>query len=264
MIDSQEENLRPKGNPATSKTSSLLDSISFLEHDRPSDNQIAAALSYRTLIEIPSEEKRGLFSSSGKLLLESPNPHLIKALTDDPRIEYFPYQIPESVKPHLPIDNETADYFLKNEESMFADFVGNFLASHIKETFKGNLPVSVRGIACSINGGFYSDGMLIRDIRQVMELGDEQERDSTLITGIGENTEKLHYRSNQYLVSGVESLVTVIKNPENRAKIFPVLLVYDKTKLSNVRGYSADLPKNQQERAGAILKAYILDKPSQV
>lgn len=225
--------------------------------------EIASALGYKEFPIEGNNPKDGIRTTSGQLIWEYPNPQLIKLLQQtDPRVEYFPSEIPSHLKDQLPFSDDFAWEHLRNSEWTFGSFTGDRLSDQIRQEFRERLPVAVRGIACSINGGVFSNGILVRDIREILQLGESQGRNYSLFTGITTTGQGFHDRTNQYLATGAESLRDhMSKDPKSAGKLFPALLVYDKDKLVKGSGYSAQLPEDKESRSKAILKAYILDCP---
>lgn len=225
--------------------------------------EITSVLKFKEFPVEESRQKDGIRTTSGQLIWESPNPRLIKFLHEaDPRIEYFPSEVPSNLKDKYPFSDKFAWDELSNSECIFGPFVGNRLSNRIKEEFKEYLPVAVRGVACSINGGVFSHDVLIRDIRDILQLGESQGRDGAMFTGVSAESEGFSERTNQYLAAGAEWLrYELAGDQKSTDKLFPALLVYDKSHLVKGVGYYAKLPKDNDLRSKIILKAYILDCP---
>lgn len=227
------------------------------------EGEVTNALRYKEFPVEGDAQKAGIRTTSGQLVWEFPSPELITLLHQaDPRIEYFPSEVPPGLKDKYPFTDQFAWDNLRNSEAMIGRFATDRLSDKIKEEFKDRLPVAVRGLACSVNGGVFSSGILVRDIRDILQLGEGQGRDFALFSGVEAGHHGLHERTNQYLATGAEMLrIHLAGDPKSAGKLFPVLLVYDKDKLVKGHGYSAQLPVDKGERSRVILKAYILDCP---
>src|SRR3989344_6735140 len=197
--------------------------------------------------------------ATGRAGLTLPNPDLVAALhTADTRISAFDESL---------LKRDTHGQLLthgRNTEVTYNINVSIPLAAQVLQDFPDEKVLLGRGIAASINGPIY-DGknFLVRDIRHVMRLGDEQGEDSTLLAGIGrgsENVPNLHHRINQFLISGQRNLRGRV-TPEAARTIFPVLLIYDKSKVKAMGGYDNALPNDPSERETCILKAYVVPRP---
>lgn len=209
---------------------------------------------------------RGL---DGGMLLEVPNPEVIEALKKhDSRVNAFSYEIGTSY------ERIAKDARLHNNhigEAGYNELVSGPLAKKLAEKYKDR-KIAFRGIMCSINGTVYSGSMLVRDIREISQLGDEQARDTTLVAGFMSDQKieqgkipddlTLHYRVNQYL-SYSNFFGMDLQDPGAADKLFPALLVYDSTKLVKSGGsiYSYSLPSDPAERNKIILEAVVLPRP---
>src|SRR3989344_1343501 len=198
-------------------------------------------------------------NATGDVGLTLPNPELVEALhTADSRISSFDESWLKR-DPHGKLMTQERD-----TEVTYNINVSMPLAAQVLKDFPDEKFLLGRGIAASINGPIY-DGknFLVRDIRHVMRLGDEQGEDSTLLAGIGrgsENVPNLHHRINQFLISGQRNLRGRV-TPEAARTIFPVLLIYDKSKVKPMGGYAYALPNDPSERETCILKAYVVPRP---
>src|SRR3989344_6857087 len=212
-------------------------------------------------------EDDGVFAAEGTVIsdatgragLPRPNPDLVGALhTADTRISAFDESL---------LKRDTHGQLLtqgRNTEVTYNINVSIPLAAQVLQDFPDEKVLLGRGIAASINGPIY-DGknLLIRDIRHVLRLGDEKGEKGTLLAWVGrdsENVPGLHDRINQFLISGQQGLRTQI-SPEVARTIFPVLLIYNKSKVKAAGGYFYVLPSDPAEREKCILKAYIAPRP---
>jgi hypothetical protein len=200
-----------------------------------------------------------IHDSAGGFSLTLPNPDIIQALhVIDNRINSFDFN-------RLKLNEQgTLSVGGSNIDSNYNKNISAPLAAQVLEDFPSETMLLARGIAASINGPVYDGGaLLVRDIRQILRLGDEKGDEGTLMGSIGldsENMPAMHHRVNQYLIAGQANLRQ--RFPAESAKvIFPVLLVYDKNKVKALGGYDYTLPNNAAERSACILKAYILPRP---
>ncbi len=226
----------------------------------PSD--IEEAMRYAPLRKdgIPLEaEGVVILDESQRPALTLPGAELVEALhAEDNRIEAFDVA-------SLKLDGQNKFSRGANLDAAYYAGVSTPLASRILKDFPGKKTLRARGIAASINGALY-DGrrLLVRDIRQILRIGDEKGDESTLMASIGRDDQDvahIHDRLNQYLISGQDSLRRRFP-PEVGKSVFPVLLVYDESKVKFVAGYAHMLPTDPAERARCILKAYIFPRPA--
>jgi len=204
-------------------------------------------------------EGRVISNAEGKPLLTLPNPELVESLhTADRRIESF-----DSSLLKLSEDGHLLNWS-NNEDYEYYKRISAPLAAQVMKEFPNEEALLARGIAASLNGAV-TDGnaLLVRDIRHVLHVGNEIKSPGTLMASVGideENMPFMHHRINQYLISGQWGLRR--KLPSESAKnIFPVLLVYDKSKVQAGGGYYYALPDDEASREACILKAYILPRP---
>lgn len=292
--------LVPEGAPTNIQESSTHDQrLSFAQRMRSSLSILLGKVGYTQRgqdKEQPTgfEGKYGLYTESGQPILEAPNPRQIEGLSKNPRIEYFPFQIPKEEEtviigsevgvvfiPNqskvlgnnlvtLPLDEETLKEVRKMRggiEKFFAEYVTNFLVSHMKDQFGDNFLVGLRGTTCSIDGTIDIENFHVMDIEEVLMKGNERvEHREAPMTGFGNDSEEIHYRTHQYLVSSAQSLrERLADHPDQATKVFPVLLVYDHRQMKfeekGVYG-KRSLPDEPEQAAKAIIKAYVLDYPS--
>lgn len=196
--------------------------------------------------------------ATGRALLTLPNPDLVRALcVMDSRIGMFDSEL------LIRDEHGQLPEASRNIEWMYKKYVSDPMAGIVMKDFPNEKMVPARGIAASINGALYDGNtVLVRDIRHVLNLGDEKGDAVTLMAGVGlgeNSTPVTHERISQYLISG-QSRLRERFSPEQGATIFPVLLVYDKSKVKGIGGYSFMLPSDPVERSTCILKAYILPR----
>ncbi len=209
--------------------------------------------------------KRAFKDQTGMALLFSPPKELIDQLEKDPRIEYVNFEkLPNEVL--IQLQREKSEVHLA---AIYRRGLEDFLAVKIRDEFKDQLPVGVRGTAASINGGVYSNGLLIRDVRQILDMGQEQGKTTTKMREFpepGSNGEFYYEISNypiKYTGKASHNLSGGLEAEGEADKVFPVLLVYDLSKVERTDDlFVINLPESQEDRKGVLLKAYILDFPT--
>ena len=209
---------------------------------------------------------RSLFNPEGKLLLAVPNHEMIAALSaDDPRITSFAYDLTALGESMVTSDGKVKAPSIS--EPSYMGIVSSPLAAQVMKDFPDVPSFKVRGIAASIDGTIHDGTSQVKDLREVLKLGDEQGRAHMNVASLDIDDEtgkpSIHYRVNQYLMGGSTSVRWELPK-DDAEKVFPVLLVYDPTKLRKPPRpdeYRMFLPEDPQERASAILKAYVLPYP---
>jgi hypothetical protein len=215
------------------------------------------------------EENHGIYSESGKCLIEAPAPELLKRFEENARVEYFRAQVEGVVKDHYPIPDGDVEGMKKHCHDLLRLYelcLLDQLDKHLGANYGKGPRVGMRGTVCSIASEIAYKDLFIRNLDQTLMDGTEKEGDHTLITTMGEGNSELHYRTSQYLVEGPQNLRKQLEErPDLQKKLFPILLVYDLDKLTPGGAlYAAILPSSAKERAGAIKKAYILDYPKAI
>lgn len=231
----------------------------------------------------------GLVSLSGKPILESPRPEWIERASQIPRVEYFPYRLPGKVLRTVDLgDGHTVDqrgparlpkrpidtYPLSDEdieaietqlhkhsigEFFYTELVAGYLGRKIAEEFP-DVPIGLRGTACSVNGPITSEKLRIKSIEEILRDGTERSDFTTNATGFDPKLAEIQHRSLQWLIQHPQEIRgDLAKEPEKAAAIFPALLVYDAAEWVKTR--ASHLPNSPELRAKAILKAYVLDYP---
>lgn len=234
------------------------------------ENRIAR-ISERTLGRMRRREKVAeafdsslcLFNSEGKMLLAAPHQETIARLRGkDPRIEYQNFILPQLWKNHLDNKGRIKDVTHIGEYE-YNQLVSLPVASYAMSLFPNNEFISARGIACSINGRINENELTVRDISEIVNLGDERARDITLVASVYKERGKpeLHHRINQYLVRGHFSISMDLSDNNSRS-VFPALLLYDESMLTpaHINMYSVKLPPTLEEKSKAIIKAIVLPK----
>ena len=189
------------------------------------------------------DEKLSVTNREGNIF-EVPSNQLISSLhNQDNRIVYFPY-VPQL---ELNLDH---NWFFEN--------VGALLAKQVLRDFPDQKTIYARAIACSLNGPMNYGDIHVKDIREVVNTGNEQEKRTTVTTGaIG------HYNNGElmtdwmiwlYLFKGARELRSRL--PEELARnIFPALLVYNEQARAKILNYHTI---SESDRATLVSRAYIL------
>lgn len=239
------------------------------------------------------DRRIGLFNKSGTQLLESPPPGVLANVAKnnpDGRVEYFrfrtvapvtkqriedsgelvtweglePEGVDHSPSVTIPIeDGYSAGYGMGDGSIVFANLaVVPELEKEIAKTFSDRELVGTRGIAVALGDGVTVGGERINTIQEILQAGGERSTDSPAQTAFSLNDGgKINNRSVQWLIEHPQNLRRyAVKegNTEAASKIFPALLVYDRSKFAQD---SVRLPESSDERSRIILKAYILDYP---
>lgn len=194
----------------------------------------------------------GLFSDSGRLILESPLPDFIKPLLDVPKIEYFPFALDD--KELTDKDIEQAEQSFRNGIGALMLHIGSLerLFDKVKEDFSSKGEVGIRGATCSIDGKITSGDLRILDIRDVVVAGSEQGKEKPLVNVVDPNLDYMMYhRSWQWLIQSSQEIRKKLSDrPADAKKVFPILIVYN-----------MDRYRVQQSARGAVEKVYVLDYP---
>lgn len=240
------------------------------------------------LSEVRSEFPRGLYTQSHKLLFESPSPSAIMSFQKaDSRVTYFHYLVPD-ISPGEKIFEKGEPKYITPEEShvalsvpddqfqgldeinsqgiprnLFDFFVTPHLEQYLAKKYRDR-EIAVRGTACSIKTGISltNDSFKINDPVQILESGIEHNKPEVApMIRFDSNDPKIPFRSLQWLTEHPGQLREQARE-EGRSdaaeNIFPILLVYDRTKFPEG---STVLPSDPTERAKCILEAIVLDYP---
>lgn len=236
--------------------------FALYERDKPiTQPELESAFLYAPLQPgalLPAEGAT-ILDADGSATLTLPNPELISALrAADPRISVFDESL-------LVRDAEGKLITQRGSiDRTYNENVSARLAEQVLRDFPNEESILGRGIAASINGPVY-DGknLLIKDIRHTLQTGSDGRSDITLLAGVGRDGERapsLDHYINKYLISGQRGLRKRV-DPEAARTIFPVLLIYDRSKMKATGGYTFVLPSDPKEREACILKAYIAPRP---
>jgi hypothetical protein len=212
-----------------------------------------------------NQTDRGIFSETGKCLIEAPGQQTLEKYRGNPRVEYFPAQITGVVKEHYPIPDADVESMSKGNQLgvLYSLCTLDQLGDHIAKSLSDEHPVGIRGTVCSIDGEIDYDNIRIKDLSQVLNDGTEKEDDQTLISALSKKDPTIHHRTRQWLIQGAQELrEKFAATPDLQKKLFPILLVYSLDKLKPLpQLYAAQLPSALEDRARIIVRAYILDYP---
>lgn len=139
------------------------------------------------------------------------------------------------------------------------------IVAQLDRDFAGESAIGIRSIQASIDGLVTDGAADVRDIRDILQEGDMLGRDVVNLAGFqpaedGADTEgRLHYHVIDFAAETGLFRKMALGGVEDANRVFPVLLVYDHTKMSRKTGYGYGLPAGADERAAVIRKAYVLD-----
>jgi len=239
--------------------------------------------------EIPLERPEGLYSQSGKLLFLSPPLDVVAALhkiDPRPRISYFQYRIPEQSDMPFSKENPPKNYKTPKDRRAMSSFQDNYFFG-LDKAYRNGLPnflfenncviqhvneylgnkyngkdVAVRGTACAISKiAVGIGGKEISDPAMILREGIEREGQHAPMLGFDTSHPTIPYRSLQWLSQHPQELrerARADNRVEEALSIFPILLIYDRTKFEE--GVTT-LPTDPTKRAECILEAIVLDYP---
>ena len=173
--------------------------------------------------------------------LERPTDQIIESLhEDDPRID--------------------AVHFSNEQELQHA------LADKLRQDFEGEDVIAIRAVEASLDGLVEAPGLDIHDIRDILRMGDINNRDHVNLAGFSPNSDdkdsplRIQHRVVQFATKTGFFRKFEAEDAPGAKKIFPVVLVYD-ANLKRARNsvYGFELPIDETERSQVIRKAYILD-----
>lgn len=214
--------------------------------------------------ELKISQKRGIFSETGKCLVEAPPQEMLEKYEGNTRVEYFPAQVTGPLKEHYPVPD--ADVRVMREQNqlwvLYSLSTLDRLGKHVAQSLNAGERVGIRGTVCSIDGDINEGNIHIKDLLKTLDDGTEKEGDKTLIVTLSKDDPTIHHRTTQWLQQGAQELrEKLAAKPDLQRKLFPILLVYRLEKLNPITRYEVQLPATQDDRAKVILRAYILDYP---
>lgn len=223
----------------------------------PGQNQtILETLESRSRILPGGLKEYGLFSKSGAPILESPTPDLINNFINNPKVEYFSFEIPSEDSSHFPIEDEEIKFIEENSHRGMGEFIFDRLVlrrlfEKVKaEQLNKGKKIALRGAACSIGGNIDVNGCRVLDVSEVLKLGDEQGRELSLGSILDPDSDYVQFnRSWQWLIQSAQEVRKMLKDHQAEAKrVFPILIVYD-----------ADFYERHRTLQGAVEKIYVVD-----
>lgn len=139
------------------------------------------------------------------------------------------------------------------------------IAAQLDRDFAGESAIGIRAIQASIDG-LATDGVAdVHDIRDILQEGDMLGRDVVNLAGFqpaeegADTSDRLHYHVIDFASETGQFREMALSGVEDANRVFPVLLVYDHTKMQRKGGYGYELPAGADQRAVVIRKAYVLD-----
>lgn len=221
---------------------------------------------------------RGLFLPNGKPILSTPSPDQIVKINSEPRAEYFSTlgSKPEVVASWLKfggIDKipGVVGQFNKTAYEYHQKHVLGPLLERVSSEF-GIAPTNVvlRGSAGSIDEPVDAKTYgKILTLDQMLKAGSDTGKNRTRVASfedpinpksVTEDAVTLYGRghADAYLQSWSAMLRNDLINEENAKSIFPILFIYDASKLKR-DNHDQVLPDDPREREKVIIKAYVLD-----
>jgi GNAT superfamily N-acetyltransferase len=226
----------------------------------------AVALRYEPAQEqshgkLPIERLREQHLNNHGYAVERPTDEVIERLhQEDPRIEVI--HGPDEVNGH----DVLADYGAgpMTDEGWYSLYMADAIGDRLDQDFAGEDGLPIRAIQASLDGPVPAYGFTVDDLPAILQRGDITERDLVNFAGYKpgqKNDFRIHYRVMQYASITDFFREVEVGNTEGADRIFPVLLVYDRTMLRPGNGgvYGWQLPDSTEDRARVIRKAYVLD-----
>lgn len=217
-----------------------------------------------------SQREGGIFSISGKCLIEAPDRAIIDKFRDNTRIEYFPSQADglRKIGEQYPLPDEevasiVADIEVRALEGVYDFTVLDQLTERLLQSIEDQARIAIRGTVCSIDGDIDYEGIHVKDVQRVLADGTEKEGDTTLVAPFSRQDPAIHHRTTQWLRESVQSLRESVKaRPDLKKKLFPIIIVYSPERLQQgERLYEVKLPDAPEDREAVIKKIYVLDYP---
>jgi hypothetical protein len=220
------------------------------------------------------KESRGLYTPEGHPLLVTPSPAQRARIATIPRVEYFTTLANDPVR--LTVEEEAAGKERFREyvygDHFFAQFVANPLCGKIREdllgiaSYKGVPLVGLRGTAVSLDGSFKHGELQVTGIEQIMREGVETGEAEVAVDW--RDLRRLAMRGDdmvlRYILEYSRRMRKLLGKTDRENAIFPGVLAYDLNMLDEEnRGYYHKLPESSDDRAKCVLKAYLLDYPTQ-
>ncbi|MBP9719119.1 MAG: hypothetical protein KBD46_01515 [Candidatus Levybacteria bacterium] len=210
---------------------------------------------------------RGLFTDTAHAVLEPPDDDHIRRVSDIPNVTYFPTHIPSRWQGSVLITDAQVTVLKKEgynvTDRFYQEMVEQPLGKRIFEEFEGK-KILLRGIGCSIGEHIEMGTVIVKNIAEIMRDGCEfDEKNATAVTKFDTDKKNILFLTTLWLKKSARNVRNLLGGTTKEAKqIYPVVLVYDATKLQKSRGdYAYMFPQTAALRAQVILKAYITDYP---
>lgn len=221
---------------------------------------------------------RGLFLPNGKPILSTPSPEQIAAVNANPKAEYFSTLGPTpEVTPKLLVPfgihriPGVLEHFNKEGRVYYEQYILGPLLEKISSEFGISPPnLALRGSAGSLDRQVDTKTYgKILTLEQMLKAGSDTGKQKTRVASfdkgidpksVTENSITTYARghSDAYLQSWSAILRNDLINDEDAESIFPMLFIYDISKLRRDK-HDQVLPDDPKLREQAIIKAYVLD-----
>lgn len=137
------------------------------------------------------------------------------------------------------------------------------VADKLDKDFSSEEVIALRTVEASLDGLVSNGKIEVHDLRDILREGEILGRDYVNLGGFhpgkrGSHS-AIHERVMQYGEQTGWFRTVRLDGVGGSERVFPVLLIYDQSKMGDISGYSASLPKNPVARARVIRKAYVLD-----
>lgn len=203
-----------------------------------------------------------LFKSKGGAKLLTPDQDVIRiAMTQEEKLHYF--SVASTVEFAEDVESKISD-------AGFSDLVFEPLIDQVKKDFPDYSQLSFRGGMASINGTQtyeYGHSATIPDVTEIVKNGgDRTDTFNAATANMADETRRIRtemHRVNQYAHDTVMRRFDIDGDaPEVADTLFPVVSVYDTSKLQKAKGNVwAVQPKEGVTASEALLATYVLDCP---
>lgn len=139
------------------------------------------------------------------------------------------------------------------------------LAAKLDADFADEEVVAIRSIQASLDGTVSGRSLEVLDIRDILNNGDIHRREAVNLAGfkVGEvdtdGADRIPHRVVDFASDTELFREDAMGGAEGADRIFPVILVYDHSRMERVEKYGYKLPEADTDRASIIQKAYVLD-----
>lgn len=221
---------------------------------------------------------RGLYLPNGKPILSTPSPEQIAAINANPKAEYFstlgpnPEVTPKLIVPfgihRIP---GVLTHFNKTGRVYYEQYMLGPLLEKVSSEFGISPPnLALRGSAGSLDKQVDTKTYgKILTLEQILKAGSDTGKQKTRVASFDEKidpktvtdetfTSYARGHADAYLQSWSAMLRNDLINDEDAKSIFPILFIYDTTKLRK-DNHDHVLPNDPKLREQAIVKTYVLD-----